>query len=109
MASAGQHQQEFGRLAHIGRLAQDAAAQRDGGIGAEHDIIGLCLHRQNLLAGDARALGARLFADLCVFVKVGGAHRVGYHAEMRQKFQPPGAAGSENQRHGAGPVRYLKR
>jgi hypothetical protein len=92
----GERPEERLRLRRVPGFAEDPAAQRDGRVGTEDDILLARLHRRDLLGGDACAIGAREFPLPGVLVDIGGADGVGHDAQNGQKLQPPWAAGAEN-------------
>ena len=91
MAAPAESKQKFCRLPCIAGLAENAAAEGDGGICAQNNVLTPARYGPCLFTGDAGAVGARKLALTGVFVDVGGQDRVGGDAKLAQQFQPPGA------------------
>ncbi len=94
MPAAAEREQEFGGFSGVARFAEDAAAERHGGIGAEHDVIGPGRDGGGLFARHAGAIGPGQFAPRRVFVDVRGQDGIGHKPELRQKLPPAWAGGA---------------
>ena len=91
--------QEGRRLARVGRLAQDAAAKRDGGVGTKNHILRPRWDGHGLLLRKPQGIGARKLALAGVLVDVGRKDQVGHESQLRQKFLPARTARSKNKLH----------
>ena len=110
MAAAGEQPQEGRGLGGVGGLAEQAAAERDDGVGGEHHVVGL--------GGDGLGLGRRRGAArrraavsprAGRLVDLGGEDGVGDDADLRE--QVAGGAGWRSRGSAAGASRpgHLKR
>ena len=104
VVAAGQKPQALRRFVEQFRLRQDAAADRDDGIGGEDEGAFELLvephHGERgfgLAAGEPRGAGARQFAPLRRLVDVGRAQRVGLDAGLVDEREPARRAGGEHE------------
>ena len=104
MVAAGQEPQALRRLVEQLGLGQDAAADRDHGVGGEDEgafelFVGAhhCERHFRLLAREPRGAGARQFAALRRLVDVGRTQRVGLDAGLVDKREPARRAGGEHE------------
>ena len=78
MATARQQRHACAQRRFILDLGQDAAPDRDDGVGGQHQIIGIARgDRVGLLDGQAQGMVARQLALGHALVDVGGIDRVG--------------------------------
>jgi hypothetical protein len=95
------------------RACQDAAAERDGGVGAKDDLVRRRRDGVELLAGDAADVVAGSLGLAGGFVDLGRADREWRDAGLREEVEAAWARGAKDQaergvrglgRHGALPV-----
>ncbi len=104
MIAAGEKPQALRRFVEQFGLRQDAAADRNDGVGGENvgafQFVIDAHHGKRgfrLLAGEPRGAGARQFAPLRRFVDVGGTQRVRLDANLVDQREPARRAGSEHE------------
>ena len=85
LASVGAAATEARKAASPRQVAETRRTQ-------EHDVIVARLNRHRLFPRQSRAIGARQFGALGVFVDIGGKDRVRRDAKLRQKFLSARAA-----------------
>jgi hypothetical protein len=86
------------------RLGQDAAADRDHGVGGQNEGAAqfvIELHRfergVSLGAGQPIGAGARQLAPFRRFVDIGRPQRIGLDAGLVEQTEPPRRTGGENE------------
>ena len=104
MAAPGEEIDAPPRLLGRFRLGQDAASERDDGVGGEDKSAGH-RHRGGLGASHALGVGARLLGFGRGLVDIGHANAVGHDANLSQQRETARTGRCENQDAGAHPGR----
>ena len=104
MIAPGEEPQALPGLVQQFRLRQDAAADRDHGIGGDNEGAAQFLvqphrfeRRLRLGAGKPRGAGARQFALVGDFVDIRGLQGIRLDAGLVDQGEPAGRTGSENE------------
>jgi hypothetical protein len=97
VAPAGKQREEARRLGGVGRLAEQAAAEGDDGVGGEHGRFVAGRDRLGLADGEAQRTGARALAPGGALVDLGGEDGVGDDTDLGEQVAAARAGGAEDQ------------